>query len=672
MNKRIIGASFFLLFVGLIGAEIPDLSKYRDFTAEKFTEPVLVENFDTPLNGWTLDSDFKLAKGEGVNGTAAACYERKDPRTYQSASKTFKVEPGITYRLRLDYRTQLAPDKFHNIMEIVSIRFLDRNGKPLTGSFLSKNEQNQSDWGRWVMTFRPPSNAEKAKLSLLLRTYRKGKIWYDNIVVEPVEHTSASMHFLEPKMLNADSEGRIALRVVIHSSKLSESSLAVVVKAPSVKPVMLPVRDGLASGKLGKLPEGEIKVATLLIDQKSKSILAKLDTLLFIRSGTGSVKGAVTFDADGTTLVDGKPFLPIGIFAGYIEKEKDPDALDRIAKAGFNCVLSIGLLKENFYGGRKTDIRSTMRASLDELEKHHLKHIFAIKHQQYMRPEAARFNEFFGVRGLDPINTEIINAVKDHPALLAWYISDENPISELPGIIYLRNFIARLDPNHPSLTLTNKIDDIIPFAKTGDVFLSDAYPVGNNGDITGAAQTMSSCRESLLEASKLGMPVWWVPQIFAWGSFRDSDRVQRYPTEEEIRSMVLEGAVRGVKGYLLYAYHPIFSLSEKKDPGKSRMQWDNVVPSVRMLNALAPFLLSKEKAPRISVRQISGSMVEARAFRHGGQTRVIVTALGPGASEAVISISGTDSLASEYGRTENLGGGNYRFKGLNISSDILK
>ena len=135
--------------------------------------------------------------------------------------------------------------------------------------------------------------------------------------------------------------------------------------------------------------------------------------------------------------------------------------------------------------------------------------------------------------------------------------------------------------------------------------------------------------------------------------------------------MVLQGTVRGARGYVFYAYHAIYLYSEKADPGKTQMQWANVVPVIRLLHELTPFILSKEKAPEVEVRQIAGPAVEAKALTHDGKTCMVIAAVGPGRASAELFVRGEDRLTSKYGKTKNLGGGKYLFEGTDVSSDVL-
>lgn len=368
---------------------------------------------------------------------------------------------------------------------------------------------------------------------------------------------------------------------------------------------------------------------------------------------------------DGTMLRYGRPFLPIGIFLGTWRKH-DKDIFKRIRQAGFNAVQGIG--SRQLYHGRKENFLESVRAAVREMDKHQLTYLYAIKHQ--LPSQKARKETLDGINGLDNVTRYLVNGLKNEPNLLGWYISDENPVTQIPEIRALRELIGENDPAHPVMTLTDNPENMPDFAKTGDYLMTDIYPVGNNPQSMGAAQSMSRCHLHLRKAQATGTPVIWVPQVFAWGAFRRG-LAMRYPTEQEMRSMVLLGALYDAKGYFFYAYHPIWYYSEEKDPGHSEEQWERVIASVKALNKLAPFLLSKEQAPEVKVRQIKGAPISARAFRHDGKVALLVTADGPGESEAEIEVEGVADLKSDYGKSTRIRSGTYRFQGLHIDSDVL-
>jgi hypothetical protein len=134
--------------------------------------------------------------------------------------------------------------------------------------------------------------------------------------------------------------------------------------------------------------------------------------------------------------------------------------------------------------------------------------------------------------------------------------------------------------------------------------------------------------------------------------------------------MVLSGAVNGAKGFLFYSYDSIFGRGEKKYPGSAEKNWDLLVPAVKLLKELAPFFLSTEPAPPVTV--VKGNGCRARAWTRDGKIKVIITGDGPGDVDALIEVPDAPSLKSRYGLTRNLGGGKYAFTGRDICSDILE
>lgn len=646
----------------------PELNQYKDMTEAKFTEPVLLETFDRSLKDWKLGAGFKTAPGDGVYGTTALLYHRTDAGHPATARKKFPVRQGIYYAVSLNYRTDLSEKHFkihgdRNKMEIFCIRFFTVQGKYISGAFMAKNQVNQSEWGTMKLTFLPPPNAGYGEVELLMRTGRIGKIWFDNVRVEPIGSRMPTIYPLTPKKLTFDQTGKIQAKVV-PEGKLDRQDLSIGVCINGQTKILPLSEDWTVEADFGKLPLGKVDVKLFLLNQKEKTIIAKYASEFYSRPA----RNAITIDQDGFLEENGKRFLPIGIFMGTADYQLEKGILKKVRDAGFNTIEQLGT--ECFYVKRKPTFAATLKASMDEVHKAGLRYVYAIKCQI---PTAGNGRDQLDhVKGRAAVTDYIIDLVKDHPAMLAWYCSDENPITDIPHLIELRRRVSFRDGLHPTLALTEKFGEYPKFAQTADILMADIYPVNNKINQAGPEQNMQSCREGLLKAAATSLPVWWVPQIFSWSSFRNVDPNRRYPTAEEIRSMILQGTIRGVQGYLLYAYHPIFYLSEKKDPGKSKMQWDNVILSVKMLNELTPFILSKEKAPEVKVDRISGNMIEARAFRFNGKIRVVITALGPGSSEAVITVPGEISLSSRYGRTVSIGNNQYRFKGLHISSDILQ
>lgn len=646
---------------------VDDISDFKDVTGLNDSAPIFVENFEDGAKRWDLPDGFAVKLREGINGTGTLVYDRQTPEHYEFATVDLgKLDPRKQYRLTVSFRSELREDPARNTMEVFDIRSYKGNGeekKMIARVFRPKTMMNAPDWQEIGTVFSVPAEADSTVLSLMITPKRTGKLWYDNIRIEPAGNAGEQFHLTKPAMLRLNDRKEVEFRFVF-AAPPADRELALIVEADGRK-FQFPVKSNTVGGCLPGVDAPVVKLEAVLVDLKSREILNR-KTFTVFNPPPEKPAGAVSFDNGGKMEVDGKPFLPIGIFLG--DTPYSHETFQRIKDAGFNTVLALGTHPFAFYGGAKATRRESMSAALDVLQKYGFKLIFAIK---YQLPGQHPIREMDQVKGLENVNRYIVESVKDHPAFLAWYVSDENPVDQVPEISKLRRQISAVDPWHPTLTLTDKPRDMFSFAATGDALLIDPYPIGRVVGKEDQPQDMESVRKGLDAAATGGTPVWLVPQIFAWSSFQTHRQKHRYPTETEIRSMTLQGTVRGVRGYVFYAYHAIFRYSEKADPGKTGMQWANVVPTIRLLNELSPFILSEEKAPEVTLEQISGPAVEARAFRSKGKVMLVITAVGPGEANAKITVAGAPELKSRYGRTIRQKEGVYLFTGKDVDSDVL-
>ena len=646
---------------------VADISEFKDVTGLNDSAPVFVENFEDGAKRWHLPDGFSPALREGVNGSGALVYHRETPEHYEFATVDLgKLDPRKQYRLTVSFRSELKEDPARKVMEVFDIRSYKGNGdkkEMIARVFRPKTMMNAPDWQEIGTVFSVPAEADSTTLSLMITPKRTGKLWYDNIRIEPAGNAGEQFHLTKPAMLRLNDKKEVEFRFVFAESP-AERDLALIVDANGRK-FQFPVGSDTVRGALSGVDDPSVKLDAVLVDLKNKEILNRKTFTLF-NPPPEKPAGAVSFDDDGTARVDGVRYLPIGIFLG--DTPYSHETFQRIKDAGFNTVLALGTHPFAFFGGVRPTRRETMTAALDVLQKYDLKFIFGIK---YQLPCQHPIREMDQVKGLENVNRYIVESVKDHPAFLAWYVSDENPVDQVPEILNLRRQISAADPWHPTLTLTDKAKDMFAFAATGDALLIDPYPIGRVAGKEDQPQDMASVRAGLDAAAAGGTPVWLVPQIFAWSSFQPFRKQHRYPTETEIRSMALQGTVRGVRGYVFYAYHAIYLYSEKVDPGNTEMQWANVVPTIRLLNELSPFILSEETAPEVKIEQLSGPAVEARAFRSMGRVAVAITAVGPGESRAKITVSGSPRLGSRYGNCVGQGDGVYLFTGKDVDSDVL-
>lgn len=647
------------------GEDLPDLSQFKPLKTDS-GGPVFFEDFNEGLNGWTNPGNsFTWRNQEGMVGTGCVLAERD---TYDGRDlhiqKKIPLKHGIRYRLRVHYRTEMKEDPLYKwkAQEYFCIRYLDpATEKTIYAAVDSETRHepdSKPDWTEWSHDFYVPEiYSSTVLLELRMHSRRLGKVWIDDVSIEPAEAIGATLFPVRNSEMTYDPEAGITYFMKLPLNR-QESDFRLLVEAGGIKKMLEP-KNGYANGTFGRFPGGTLHLKATLLDMPGKAVFGVDESVLYVRD-VENIPGRIVVEPDGRMIRDGKPFLPVGVYAGY-NRPSDTNKLQRIRDAGFNCVEQVW--SHAVYTGKKNTAKETLLASVREMAKYDLGFLCAIKYQ--IPQSKGKIESVDGVEGLDNVTRYIIDAIKREPNLIGYYVADENPIDQLPAIRHLRRLTSELDPWHPTMTLTCRDDHFLLFADSGDYLMFDSYPVGYFYTKDSPRQSMALSHKSIKMIRDAGAPFVWVPQIFNWNAEIKILPV-RYPTAKEVRSMVLLGAVYEARAYFFYAYHCIFYQSENVDE-----QWANASQAARLISSLSPWLLSCESAPKAEVKQISGAEVAARAFVHEGKPLVIITADGPDECEAEITVPGVTGLKSRYGNTEEVSPGVYRFKGLHIDSDVL-
>ena len=644
--------TLFLLSGGILYSRDPvDLEEFKTLADPAASQTDQTQSFDRlPISRLWLPKGFSIDPRGGESGTGALFYQKSNPGTNPIATLAIQLRPHCKYRVSVKYKTENIRNVPMATSRLFCVQFTLRK-KFVGGSYYYKKiEENK--WTEIVLEFQPPAEFDDATACFFLPKNATGKVWWDNLHVEAVGSIPATIYDIRPSNLTIrDEHGEIALKSSVFLKGISDSDLAACV-AVNGRNQFWKSRNQVYRGRLGNLPEGKVNVAVKLLNLKDKTILAEKTFRLFVKKGRIG-RNSSYIDEHGRVIADGKPFLPIGFYCTQINES----ILRRLKEGGFNCAMP-------YRGGG-----SGLTERFDLAQKYGIKLFLSVL---YQRPkgmaQAYPVMEFEGVKGIEPVLQAWARKLKNHPALLGYYLSDENPVAEVPYMRRVRELLNEADPDHFTVTLTYISRHFPFFAETGDVLAVDNYPVE-----TSASRSMESIPNLLSSAGRVGISTWLVPQAFNWGNYKTNDpreyRKYRFPTEMEMRSMYLAGAVNGAKGFLLYNYSDIFEKGENRLPGSAAENWKKVVAAVRPLRELTPFILSLEKAPEIKIGRIHKAQL--RAWNANGRTAVAVIGIGPGESVAEFTVGGRADLKSRYGATQNLGGGKYRFNGKDISSDVL-
>jgi hypothetical protein len=201
-----------------------------------------------------------------------------------------------------------------------------------------------------------------------------------------------------------------------------------------------------------------------------------------------------------------------------------------------------------------------------------------------------------------------IELFRDHPALLAWYISDEPNGYKIPPetIEEIYKTVKSLDPWHPvSIVITAPFLQATRYTRALDILMADPYPLPELpasfvGDITG----------QLKEEFTGKKPLWIVPQAFGGGEIWI-----REPTIQEIRSMTWQAIIKGASGIQYFVRQGLNYFP------KSAAVWGECGRIAVEVAELTPWLLSDEET--MAVQSYSPNVI-ASSKMHDGQLVVMV------------------------------------------------
>jgi len=315
----------------------------------------------------------------------------------------------------------------------------------------------------------------------------------------------------------------------------------------------------------------------------------------------------VAIDERGRLVVEGEPFFPLGLYLGPTEDEH----LARIAKAGFNTILCYG------YGAGKAP-----RAYLDRAQRHGLKVIYSVKD---FYNGTRWFPRGAGKSGIE-LTRHYVSTLRDHPALLAWYVNDELGPEWLPKLRAAYDLICQLDPHHPTFQVLCVPGQNHRYYEVTDILGVDPYPVPRH-PVTMVGDWLETARHAMWGAK----PVWCVPQIFCWANYTRNPK-DREPTFAEKRAMVFLALVHRAQGLICYSYYDLL----KGGKEKFKRRWREVNAIAEEVQELMPALLEgNEVAARLM------GDVQYRVLDHRGVLRIVAVNTASGPRRLTVAVAGS-------------------------------
>jgi hypothetical protein len=221
--------------------------------------------------------------------------------------------------------------------------------------------------------------------------------------------------------------------------------------------------------------------------------------------------------------------------------------------------------------------------------------------------------------------TQVVNALKGHPALGAWKGLDEPAFAGVPAAGLVRGFkrLRALDPNHPLVIIQaprGTAAELAKYAPALDITGADVYPVayppgthvgGSNKDVSVVGDVTRKMR-----TAANGKPVWMTLQI-AWSGVLPPGHVPRFPTLLEERFMAYQAIVAGARGLAFFGGHLIQVMRPADaQSGWNWTFWETVLrPLVAELTstAVAPALVAPAAARTVRADASDVGVVTRRA-----------------------------------------------------------
>lgn len=287
-------------------------------------------------------------------------------------------------------------------------------------------------------------------------------------------------------------------------------------------------------------------------------------------------------------IVDGRPFLPVGFYCdssfGTLPEEESVN--------GFNMISPYWSQSKPRTPDEIAQIREKMDrcASVGMMVNYHI--------------ERACIN-LEGKALEDAIRPEI-EAFRDHPALLCWYIADEpegNRVSP-EQMLAAYKLVKQLDPYHPAVICIAALSRMGNYVQSMDILMTDNYPVPHL-PLTHVAAAMDRAHTGVNNSK----PVWFIPQVFGGGEFW-----YREPTAKEVRVMTYLSLIHGATAIQNFVRRPPLA-----NPG-SPVVWNESRTLAMEISQLAPAILSEEPAPAVASNL---PQVQARAFMDRGMLFVL-------------------------------------------------
>ncbi len=356
------------------------------------------------------------------------------------------------------------------------------------------------------------------------------------------------------------------------------------------------------------------------------------DTVFIKELATGNYKYEIVNDfplqwknnnitEKGVMLVDGKPFFPLVLYScmgidpssgtyrithytGATDDATNRSRFKAVKDAGFNTMMSYTL---NLYGqkvsgpnwqgseratfpgeGGETTAelyREGARKFMDYCRSAGMMAMVGAN-STYVLPKPLPFNNRKGKwEEYKKRIADNIAELKDHPALLTWYMIDEPSSLNTPpnDLLQCYQYVKNLDQDHPMLIAACDPRNDFEYYKATDIMAPDSYPLGFDKPIINDYNLLT---KYLAEQDK-GRPYFWqLIQIAQWPNWGP----RTLPTCAQIRLQCFLALLHDLKGLCFWEH--------MNYPEREPEHWAGISKAINSLHSFTDDLLYSEKVLR--------------------------------------------------------------------------
>ena len=551
------------------------------------------KNPQMPDGWWGSPKHFQRDETVARTGSASFRWTNDDPNTYVLSSSSPKnMVPGNAYLLSGWVKTENVKGG----RATICVEWNGPDGKWAGGAYL-QGIKGTKDWTRIHEIVFYPRDAQNPHVTCYGTKEATGTAWFDDLELVPYFPPCITQMSFDCYR-GQTTGGDVKLFVGISYQKgdfLPElmEQIALDVEGQKIKDfewnedldalVFTIPTEKLAFGK-----------HTVTVSVPNPGLKTKETRELTLTKLEKFPERKSFIDGQRRLIVDGKPFFPLGLYFGGVTHQ---DVLN-LADSPFNCIMPY---------------HPMCRETLDDLYAHGISVVYSVK--DYYESLQCQSDE----EGREK-TTKRINDLKDHPAIIAWYINDELPVSMLEQLSGHRDLCEELDPGRPTWVVLYQVDQIRSYVPTFDAIGTDPYPIPEK-----PAGTAYKWAKKTTDGAFGVRADWQVPQLFNWGNYHKNELSKyRTPTYEEIRAMTWMNLAGGATGLISYSYFDLERNFSNENPTAETKKasfdqsWANVKKVGEEIKKYESVFLSGETAEPIRFNEGSDEAIVGRTYALDG------------------------------------------------------